>query len=367
VSFDQGLNLVDSAIAQSGDNIGIGTSNPIVPFQLNKDGDYAQALFETFQATNPYVTSYLTLLRARGSAASPSSVLSGDRLGVVEFGGYDGVQFAARGQVIGVATQNWTPVGRGTKLQFFSTQNDTADPQERMVINHDGNVGINTVAPGTKLEVNGGAIPAVHGISSGDVGVWGMSDISAGVYGQTNNPYAVGVLARSAGFSDSNPGLAVVGTAQISGMLTVKAVQITGADFSEKFQVRETKGRREPGMVVAIDADNPGKLVLSTTAYNRRVAGVLSGAGGINPGMTMGQPGTLADGDQPVALSGRVYVWADASNGPIAPGDLLTTSKVAGHAMKVTNYGKAQGATIGKAMTALPEGRGLVLTLLTLQ
>ena len=108
-------------------------------------------------------------------------------------------------------------------------------------------------------------------------------------------------------------------------------------------------------------------LVVSAQAYDRRVAGILSGAGGINPGMLMGQPGTLADGDQPVALSGRVYVWADASNGAIVPGDLLTTSNVPGHAMKVTNYSKAQGATIGKAMTGLQGGRGLVLVLVTLQ
>src|SRR5713226_7783922 len=101
--------------------------------------------------------------------------------------------------------------------------------------------------------------------------------------------------------------------------------------------------RSHAPMVVAIDAENPGKLVLSTNAYNRGVAGILSCAGGINPGMLMGQPGTLADGD------------------------LLTTSSGPGHAMKVTDYSKAQGATIGKAMTALPQGRGLVLTLVTLQ
>jgi len=35
--------------------------------------------------------------------------------------------------------------------------------------------------------------------------------------------------------------------------------------------------------------------------------------------------------------------------------------------MKVTDYRKAQGASIGKAMTELREGRGLVLTLVTLQ
>jgi hypothetical protein len=35
--------------------------------------------------------------------------------------------------------------------------------------------------------------------------------------------------------------------------------------------------------------------------------------------------------------------------------------------MKVTDHAKAQGAIIGKAMTALAEGRGLVLVLVTLQ
>jgi hypothetical protein len=368
VKFDDFLNGVDSVIVQNGENIGIGVSDPYVPLQLRKDGDYAQAMFQTFEGTNPGPSSFLTLLRARGTAASPAAVLSGDNLGGIDFGGHDGIGFAGRALIASKATQNWTPTGRGTELRFYTTLNGTADYQERMVINHDGNVSIGTaIDSGRRLHVEGGPAPAVFGGSNGDVGVWGTSDISAGVYGNTNNPFAVGVLARSAGFSDTNPGLAVVGTASISGVLTVKGVQITGADFSEKFQVRETKSRREPGMVVAIDAENPGKLVLSTTAYNRRVAGILSGAGGINPGMLMGQPGTLADGDQPVALSGRVYVWADASNGPIVPGDLLTTSNVPGHAMKVTNYTKAQGATIGKAMTGLPQGRGLVLTLVTLQ
>jgi hypothetical protein len=35
--------------------------------------------------------------------------------------------------------------------------------------------------------------------------------------------------------------------------------------------------------------------------------------------------------------------------------------------MKVTDYGKAEGAIIGKAMTNLEHGEGLVLVLVTLQ
>jgi hypothetical protein len=65
--------------------------------------------------------------------------------------------------------------------------------------------------------------------------------------------------------------------------------------------------------------------------------------------------------------SGRVYCRADASHGAIEPGDLLTISSTPGHAMKATDPAKAQGAIIGKAITRLKEGKGLVLVLVTLQ
>jgi len=120
-------------------------------------------------------------------------------------------------------------------------------------------------------------------------------------------------------------------------------------------------------MVVCIDPENPGDLTVATKAYDRRVAGVISGAGGVKPGMLMGQQGSKADGDNPVALTGRVYCWADAGFGPIEPGDLLTASDTPGHAMKVADHAKAQGAVLGKAMTRLESGKGLVLVLVTLQ
>jgi hypothetical protein len=96
------------------------------------------------------------------------------------------------------------------------------------------------------------------------------------------------------------------------------------------------------------------------------VAGVVSGANGIHPGIQMHQEGML-EGGKNVALSGRVYVQADATNGPIKPGDLLTTSSTPGCAMRVTDHLRAQGAILGKAMTGLSEGKGMVLVLVTLQ
>ena len=97
-----------------------------------------------------------------------------------------------------------------------------------------------------------------------------------------------------------------------------------------------------------------------------RVAGVVSGANGINPGIQLQQQGAL-DAGKNVALTGRVYVQADASNGPIRPGDLLTTASTLGHAMRVTDHLRAQGAILGKAMTGLSAGKGMVLVLVTLQ
>jgi hypothetical protein len=120
------------------------------------------------------------------------------------------------------------------------------------------------------------------------------------------------------------------------------------------------------GSVVIIDEENPGKLTLSSEPYDTRVAGIVSGAKGINPGIALHQEGMI-EGGQNVALSGRVYVLADATLGPIKPGDLLTTSSTPGHAMKVVEHGRAQGAILGKAMSALKQGKGMVLVLVTLQ
>jgi hypothetical protein len=57
----------------------------------------------------------------------------------------------------------------------------------------------------------------------------------------------------------------------------------------------------------------------------------------------------------------------DASYGPIEVGDLLTTSETPGHAMKAADASRAFGAVIGKALSALPEGRALVPILVALQ
>lgn len=184
---------------------------------------------------------------------------------------------------------------------------------------------------------------------------------------QANNPYwdiAVGGGAANVMnfYNSSNNNVMVLSQA---GDLTVRTITILGgADLAEPFEM--SADEIPSGSVVVIDENHPGHLKLSENAYDTRVAGVVSGAQGISPGVRMKQKDILENG-QNVALSGRVYVQAEALHGAIRPGDLLTTSTLPGRAMKVTDHARGQGAILGKAMTALASGEGTVLVLVTLQ
>jgi len=63
-------------------------------------------------------------------------------------------------------------------------------------------------------------------------------------------------------------------------------------------------------------------------------------------------------------------VKVDARYGAIKPGDLLVTSPIAGVAMRSRPMRSGihrPGTIIGKALEALPKGKGEILVLLTLQ
>lgn len=155
-------------------------------------------------------------------------------------------------------------------------------------------------------------------------------------------------------------------TVLVDGKTTTGVLEITGgADVAEPFEVNGT-ARLPEGSVVVIDELEPGALAVSSEPYDHRVAGVVSGAGGVRPGVLLSQ-GEWSDGETAVALAGRVYSLATADNGAIRPGDLLTTSAIPGHAMRATDPDRSQGAVLGKAMSSLEDGEGLVLVLVNLQ
>ncbi|WP_289355115.1 hypothetical protein [Paenibacillus sp. S-12] len=152
----------------------------------------------------------------------------------------------------------------------------------------------------------------------------------------------------------------------VNGMATVDILQITGgSDLAEPFSVEKDSGV-EPGTVMAIDECHPGKLKISDMAYDRKVAGIVSGAGGVNTGLKLQQDNVL-EGEIYVALAGRVYCKAEALSVTIKPGDLLTTSSIPGYAMKASDPESCHGAILGKALGTLSHGTGLILVLVNLQ
>lgn len=151
---------------------------------------------------------------------------------------------------------------------------------------------------------------------------------------------------------------------EVNGNILVQGdVRLAGADCAEDFDVEEST-QVEPGSVVIIGAHE--RLQQCDQAYDRRVAGVLSGAGSCRPGMVLDtQPSRK--GRRPVALSGKVYCKVDASYAPVEVGDLLTTSPSPGHAMKASDPGRSFGAVLGKALRSLATGRDLIPVLVSLQ
>jgi hypothetical protein len=166
----------------------------------------------------------------------------------------------------------------------------------------------------------------------------------AGVYGEHRG-------AGPAGFFKGN-------------VVVTEDIQLTNADCAEEFEICAEAGLLEPGCVAVIDED--GLLRRSEQAYDRRVAGVVSGAGAYRPAIVLDRQHASQD-RLPIALVGKVYCKVDAEYGAIAFGDLLTPSATPGHAMKVDDPHKAFGAVIGKALGVLAEGQGLIPILVALQ
>jgi hypothetical protein len=140
-------------------------------------------------------------------------------------------------------------------------------------------------------------------------------------------------------------------------------IELLGADCAEEFEI-DSAQPLEPGMVMVITEGS--QLRPCGEAYDRKVAGVLSGAGDYRPGIVLGKR-VSSHGRIPIALVGRAYCKVDARNAPIEIGDLLTTSDTLGHAMKASDPLRAFGAVIGKALRPLQEGTGLLPVLIALQ
>jgi hypothetical protein len=143
-----------------------------------------------------------------------------------------------------------------------------------------------------------------------------------------------------------------------------KGTQYPATDVAEYMPVVENA---TPGTVLIIGDD--GRLAPATTAYDTRVAGIIS----TDPGIFLGTKGDGNPGEALIAIAGRVPCKVDATHAPIHAGVLLTTSSNPGYAMKaeptmINGRGfYPDGTILGKAMGSLESGTGTIEVLVTLQ
>ncbi|CCI16435.1 hypothetical protein MICAE_870002 [Microcystis aeruginosa PCC 9806] len=223
-----------------------------------------------------------------------------------------------------------------------------------------------------------------------NVGVYGQSN-QQGVFGHSTADSGTGVFGNSVGSGfgvrgDSTDGIAVQGQSfgngiavqgvggrlagrfegnvEVTGNIDVIGdIRLVNADCAEDFDILDPE-TVQPGTVMVIESG--GALRQSSRAYDKRVAGVVSGAGNYKPGLVLDSRQS-SEGRMPIALMGKVYCKVDAQYGEIEIGDLLTSSPTPGCAMKAADPSQAFGAILGKALSPLMEGQALIPILVSLQ
>ena len=223
----------------------------------------------------------------------------------------------------------------------------------------------------------------VYGHSDGFQGVFGSSRDQAGVAADSQNFHAVFGFSHTANHAgvygtndvggigvigESSTGIGVLGKGKLArrfeGDVEVTGdVSLTNGDCAEDFDIAHLASA-EPGTVMVLGDE--GALRPCWEPYDKRVVGVVSGAGGYKPGIVLDRQAVHPD-RKPIALIGKVFCKIDADYDAVEVGDLLTTSPTLGHVMKAVDPQRAFGTVIGKALWPLASGKGLIPILIALQ
>lgn len=157
--------------ANSDTKVGIGTTSPGAPLEIEREVDAIigrlPALWLTSYGAQPIIAGR----SANGTRAVPTATLINDELLTLKADGYTDNQFSGDGKakIVVRSTENWTATANGAAMDFYTTPNGSPVPERRVVITHDGQVGIGRASVVRALDVNGDIRIGVTGTSDGCV------------------------------------------------------------------------------------------------------------------------------------------------------------------------------------------------------
>ena len=251
-----------------------------------------------------------------------------------------------------------------------------------VAITNAGSVGIGTPTPNARLSLGGGPAgikqllyddPGISpnykmgfGVNLANPNVSSSIDVLMGLGTGTDNSFNVVKPTSAWPYSTYTKLLTVAENGDMHTKGNITADGSISASFQDVAEWVPVSEQMTPGTVVVVSDGTKNTVAPSNSAYDTRVAGVVSAA----PGLLLGVEGSSK---AKIATTGRVRVRVDANLGAIHLGDLLVTSDTPGTAMKSDplDLGGVKihrpGTLIGKALEPLDKGQGEILVLLSLQ
>ena len=201
-------------------------------------------------------------------------------------------------------------------------------------------IGIGISTPVAPLHINknalGNATFIVNQLGNGNIMAASSSGATVFTLDRSGNVRTIGSLCVKATITTNCAG-------STPGTIYAGNTTVQSADLAENYISSQTL---TPGDIVMPAGDGNNQAIGKTTqAYQSQTIGIVS----TKPGVTLNSDAQTDEAHPylyPVALQGRVSLKVSTINGDIASGDLLTTSSIAGVAMKATK----RGTIVAKAL-----------------